>query len=177
VRNPLYLCLIGASVALANLQAQPAPKITSLSREWLQRGVTTEVLISGDNLRDVESVHLSGDAGIEFVLTRPDVKQPRVQLESSSGGISVGTGAASSQIRAQAVVAADASLNSREFRVITASGISNPVRIQVSGLPEFLQAQNGGKPQTLTLPAGVSGVISAPEEQHSFQITARKGEN
>jgi hypothetical protein len=156
--------------------AQPVPKVTNLSREWYQRGTTNELEITGENLGEPKSVHISGDPGVSVILTPLSPSKPRVQIETSGGGIALAEGKESSRLRAQVVTAPDASLNVRELRVITRTGVSNPFRINVSPLREILEERTGTEPQKIELPVGVSGAISAPGEQDSYLLTAEKGQ-
>src|SRR6185436_11324384 len=45
--------------------AQPAPKLTSVSPEWIQRGTTVEVVLAGENLGGVTQILFNGDARSE----------------------------------------------------------------------------------------------------------------
>src|SRR5437764_1008251 len=51
--------------------AQPVPKITSISPEWIQRGTTNDLTIIGENLGSVSTFIFSGDAGLSATNVPP----------------------------------------------------------------------------------------------------------
>ena len=73
----------------APASAQPVPKLTSLSPEWIQRGATGQVVFSGENLATVTGFLFSGAPGLTAtnVLPAPPPKSA-VTIESDLGGIS-----------------------------------------------------------------------------------------
>ncbi|MFO1499776.1 MAG: PPC domain-containing protein [Verrucomicrobiota bacterium] len=166
------LCV--SAFAPIGLSAQPVPKLMALSRDWFQRGTTNEVVISGEHLRGAKAVRVSGDGGLAVLLSTPDEGLPKVTLEASKGGISVGDSSESKAVRATVTISDDASLNPREIRLVTAEGVSNPVIVNVSPIPEILETSGGE--QRLSLPVGLSGTIAAPGEQDSFTFDAKKGQ-
>ena len=172
----LLISFICGTAAAGVVSAQPIPKLAALSREWFQRGTTQELVLSGENLGDAQSVHVSGEPGLSVTIIRPDPGKPAIKVESSAGGISVGNAAETKSVRAQVVVGEDASLNARELRVVTSAGVSNPLRGYVSSLKEVLELGTSGTPQRLELPVGVSGTISAPGEQDTFEFHGQKGQ-
>lgn len=155
---------------------QPVPKILTLSRDWLQRGTTNELIITGENLTVPKAIHISGDPGVTASIAAPDQDGPRIVVESSAGGISIAAGSDAKTLRVQVKISAEASLNGRELRVVTATGASNPVRVNVSPIAEILESQQGEEPQKLALPVGVSGTISVAGEQNTFLFDGKKGQ-
>src|SRR5438034_884307 len=74
--SALLLSAFGAS-------AQPVPKITSISPEWIQRGTTNELTIVGDNLGSVSGFIFSGEAGLSATnVPPPAAAQPAISIES-----------------------------------------------------------------------------------------------
>jgi hypothetical protein len=70
--------------------AQPAPRLTSISPEWIQRGTTLEVTLTGENLGAVTQILFNGDPGLSATNVAPSpVAAPKstVVVESTGGGI------------------------------------------------------------------------------------------
>src|SRR5205809_1052159 len=66
------------------------PRLTSISPQWIQRGTTLDVTLSGDRLGSVTGFVFSGDAGISGDLPAPaGMPKARVAVESQSGAFSV----------------------------------------------------------------------------------------
>jgi len=153
--------------------AQPVPKLNSLSREWIQRGSTVEVVLTGENLGNVTGFVFSGDPGLSATNVPPaSAAPPSVTIESASGSITrAETPRVADQKRVVARVSAsaDAALNVREIRAVTSTGVSNPLLINVGHLPEI------GESETISLPASISGVISAAAQVDQFKFKATKG--
>src|SRR5688500_362568 len=71
---------------LAELSAQPVPKISSISKAWIQRGTTVDLTIAGEHLENPERIIISGPGGITATIVPPT--STAAQIESSLGGIS-----------------------------------------------------------------------------------------
>lgn len=157
--------------------AQPMPKIQSVSREWIQRGTTAEVTVSGDNLGSATRFIVSGDPGVKADITAP--ANPIVKIESNDGGISAIAAKEDKKISAKIFVAPDAPLGDRELRLVSATGVSNPIPLHIGQLPEV--ARNGAvssleKAQLVELPAAISGTISSGAESDHYRFTGKKGD-
>ncbi len=168
-----FLCVLGAASAAL---AQPAPKLDSLSATWLQRGTTNEVPLNGEALSGANAVLFTG-SGLSGTLA---VKAPpTVTLEGSSGGLSIGQADTGKTLVLQMVVMAGAALGSRELRLAGPNGVSNPLTVNVSDLPELLERKpNNAADQAplLELPVAVSGVIGGGTESDYFRFKAKAGE-
>jgi catechol 2,3-dioxygenase-like lactoylglutathione lyase family enzyme len=82
------------------------------------------------------------------------------------------------QVTAEVSIAADAPPGDRELRVITAAGLSNPVRFQVGTLPE-LREEDVPLDDPATVPADLPVVLNgqiAPGEVDRFAFRARQGQ-
>src|SRR6185503_18383412 len=78
--SPLALLL-----AAFSLVAQPIPKLTSISPEWIQRGTTQEVILTGENLGATTAFIFSGEAGLSASNVPPMAPPtPSITIESSS---------------------------------------------------------------------------------------------
>ncbi len=146
-------------LGLPAAKAQPVPKITSISPDWVQRGTTSVVTLEGENLLQVDSFIFSGDGGLNATNAPAPVRA--INLESSRGGISPADND-EKKLRISVVVAADASLGSRELRVGTPTGVSTPVTLNVSFLHELVESEpnnSTNQAQLIELPGAVSGMI------------------
>jgi hypothetical protein len=165
-------------LSLASISfAQPVPKIISVVPEWFQRGVETELTISGENLQDATALIFSGDPGLSAAIVPRET--PTVTLESSRGGISSGDSADANTIFAKVTVTPEGALTVRELRVATPSGISNPFGINVSHLREAVEKKPNNSTndaQHIELPVGISGVIYEPSETDYFKFSAKQGQ-
>lgn len=156
--------------------AQPVPKLNSTSVTWFQRGTTNEVTLTGEALGGVGAVLFTG-AGLNAAFaTKPP---PTVTLEGSASGLSVGAPDAAKSVLLQLAVAGDAPLGSRELRVAGPDGVSNPLTVNISDLPEVAERKPNNQPSDaplMTLPAAVSGVIGGNTEADYFRFKGRAGE-
>lgn len=169
------LCtLLAASVCGA--AAQPIPKLKSISREYIQRGSSIEVRIVGENLADAKFL-ISGEPGVLVKLPPP--AQSAVTIESSGGGVAVVSKNDADQLTATIEVERGAALGSREIRIISSSGVSNPLTLNVTHLPEFIGesgATSREKAQELPLPFAVTAKIGGAAESDFYRFKANKGQ-
>ncbi|MBI3417334.1 MAG: PPC domain-containing protein [Verrucomicrobia bacterium] len=166
-----------ASVVLASFTAiaQPVPKLTTLSQDWLQRGTTNEITLTGESLAGASRIVFSGDAGLSASIVAPE--KPSVNIEASIGGISTADTSDDKKLTARFIVPADATLRPREVRVVTPSGISNPLTLNVSHLPEIAEKEpnnSTNQAQWIDLPVAVSGKIKAAAEVDYYRFKAMK---
>jgi hypothetical protein len=169
---PVALLATGSLAA-----AVPAvPKLDSAATTFFQRGTTNTVRLDGDALASVTDFLPSGPGW--QILPSP-VSPPSVVLEGSLGGITVRPTDPAKVLTLRVVIAPDAPLGSRELRVAGPGGVSNPLTLQITDLPEILEpaAVDPTMPAPLlTLPVGVSGRISASPEVDRYRFKARAGE-
>ena len=178
------LLLFVAASASTSVFAQPVPKITSISPEWIQRGTTNDVTIVGENLAAVSGFIFSGDHGLSATnLPPPMAPQPAISIESSSGSI-VRTEAAPPKDNKRLVVrlgaTADAKLGAREFRVMAPGGVSEPLSINVGHLPEIAEREPNNtleQAQVITFPATISGIVSGMAQIDYYKFKAAKGQD
>lgn len=162
--------LFGCSVL-----AQPAPKLNSISQDWLQRGGKVEAVLNGENLARATNVVVSGPAGLVAEIV--PVSSKPVQVESTLGGITSVQKEDGSQLKLNFQVTAEAALAEREIRVIAPEGVSNPLTVNVSPLPEVRSTDQHTRenPQKVTMPAAINGKIRNAAESDFYQISATKG--
>jgi hypothetical protein len=174
----ILFCLAFSAVA------QPVPKINSISPEWIQRGTTADVTITGENLASVSGFIFSGEPGLSATnVPSVSAPPPAISIESTSGAI---TRAEPASIRddkrlvIRLAAAADAHLSAREFRVRSPGGVSNPTAINVGHLPEISEKEPNNsieQAQPISFPASISGTISAAAQIDYYKFKASKGQD
>jgi hypothetical protein len=169
------LVVLAAGPVLAVL-AQPAPKINSLSREWLQRDTTAEITVNGENLAAAKRLIVSGAPGVKAEIIQPPGTQ--ITVESSGQGITSAMPTGVKALKVRVEVDRAALLVDREVRVVTAHGVSNPLPLRLSALPEVDAADNETreKAQAIASPVILSGTIKAAAQSHFYKFAAKKGE-
>ena len=134
----LRCCALRAACCVFVLaNAQPLPKITSVSPDWVQRGATSIVVLEGENLSEVTGFIISGDGGL--AATNAAAPARNAILEGSRGGI-VPADNDEKRLRVSVTVAPDALLGARELRVAVPSGVSEPVALNVDYLRQITQS-------------------------------------
>ncbi len=177
LKNRPYIFLLLTFLTAAN--AQPVPQLKSISPEWMQRGTTADVIISGENLSGLTDFAFSGDENLKAEIAPP--ARPKVRLESANGNIfSTGAAKDDKRISAKLIISEEASLGSREVRVITPGGISNPLTIRITDTPEINEA--GGKhsltnAQEIEMPIGILGKVGEADQTDFFKFHAAKNES
>lgn len=161
--------LVGLLSAWA-CRAQPVPRLDSASASWFQRGTTNVVTLSGDALGNLSEVLLTG---IGVSATLETLPNPAVALEGNGAGVRSESAGTVNSRRIHLVVEPDASPASRELRVAGPDGVSNPLTLQFSDVPELLEST---APSPLPLPAAVSGTIGATAETDRFAFAAKAGQ-
>jgi len=182
-------CLLLGLIALlclftvASGFAQPAPKLNSISPEWIQRGTTVQMIFSGENLGNVTSFIFSGDPGLTATnIPSPAPPKPVVTIESDLGGISLAppkSGKDDKRLVVSVSATADAPLTIREVRVVTPGGVSNPLPINVGHLPELAEKEPNNtieQAKGITLPGAISGSISGAAQVDYYRFKATKGQ-
>ena len=94
---------------------QPAPSVNN-TLVSVQRGQTLEVTVSGANLTAVASTGMPDPQGLEATLVKPE--KP-----------------ANDSAKLKLVAAPDAAPGEREIRLISPTGVSNPLRVVVEQYP------------------------------------------
>jgi hypothetical protein len=155
---------------------QPVPRLDSASLTFLQRGTTNTVTLSGEGLASVTD-HLASHKAVRIA----DVPSstPAVVLEGSLGGITVRPSDPDKTLPLQIIVAADAPLGAHELRVAGPGGVSNPLTIQVTDLPEILEPAGTSDPASaprITPPVAISGRIGGSAEVDAYRIALKAGQ-
>jgi hypothetical protein len=165
-----------AALLAAAAYAQPVPKLNSVSKEWVQRGGTFEIALSGENFGAATNILISGERGVsgEWIASPASA----VAIESSASGISSIVPDDGKSRRVKLTVTQDAPLGIREIRFGGPNGVSNPINLNVGYLPEIEESGDNNSlehAQLVTLPAIISGHISASAQSDYFRFKASPG--
>ena len=180
VRSLLFATVL--AIGLIRVIGQPVPRLDPPTMAWFQRGTTQQVTLSGEALLGARQVFVNGK-GVAGILGAMAAKGPAdIVIESSRGGLSAGTPSVgdAKTVVLQLMFASDAPLGAREVRVATTNGISNPVTVNVSDLPEIAEQEPNHTPaeaQRITLPVAISGVIRTSTETDLFRFQGHPGEH
>ena len=164
-RTPLRAAAWSLLLALVPLAAvypaaaQPVPAVNN-PLVSVQRGQTLEVAVGGVNLGDVTSAGLAEAQGLDVSLVKSD--KP-----------------AGDRARLKLVAAADAAPGEREIRLISPTGVSNPLRVIVEQYPLLAEAEPNDaaqQAQSAVLPAVLVGKIGAAGDVDCYRFDARKGQ-
>lgn len=165
------------------LLAQSVPKLNSISAEWIQRGTSLEVTLNGENLGNVKSFLFSGEPGLSATnIPAPVVEKPKVVIESPFGAITRMEPAIvvdEKKLVARFSANTNAPLGSREVRVVSPTGVSNPLTINVGHLPEVTESGGNGsieKAQMISLPVTINGVVREAAQADYYKFKAAKGQ-
>lgn len=168
------LCLAALTVAAG---AQGVPKITSLSKTWLERGNAARITVSGENLAGATSLLVDGAPGAKARLVPRTAS--RLAVESTAGGVSTVQLPDAKSLQVELELDPSAALVERELRIVTPEGVSNPLVFRASPWPELAGADSNTTLETaqpVTLPATLSGMIGAAAETDYYRFKARSGE-
>jgi hypothetical protein len=155
VRAPVAVLLFLLSARAAH--AQPVPTINAPAPLSIQRGQSADITLAGSALATVSSVALPDDSGLKVTLAKPTDAEAKLKVEAAS----------------------DAPPGMRELRLVSPTGVSNPVQIWVEQYPLIAdRAPNTDptNPQPISLPAIVTGTIEAPGDSDCYRFTALKGQ-
>lgn len=131
----------------------PAPKVNAVVPAGMQRGASVEVELSGSNLEELQSVEFAG-------------RGMRAEVMSAAAG----------KAKMRITAAADAEIGRRDFRLTTARGSYVGVFF-VGPMAERNEAEPNDdwrKPEPLTLPATVNGIVANEDWDH-FAFDAAAG--
>ncbi|MDB5323683.1 MAG: hypothetical protein JWN40_5314 [Phycisphaerales bacterium] len=142
--------------------AQPVPTIKSASPDVLQRGVTTRLTLTGDNLDGATQTLLAGPPGLSTSIHSP---APTTQPIKS--------------LTLDITASPDAQRGPRELRLVTKNGVTKPLLLFIDDLPPIAEKEPNNSPgeaQPITLPAVITGKIQAELDVDCFRFDAKKGQ-
>jgi hypothetical protein len=172
----LIACLLAAGAGVWSAVAQPSPKINSISPQWIQRGVTNQIVIEGENLFPITRFILSNEREISASVYTPEGP---VKLEANEPGVLAAVPNSDKRVTIRIAAAPDTTPGEQEFRVVTPRGVSNPMKFHLSDIPEVAEKSDNNsleKAQVVALPAGISGRVGGAGETDYFRFAAKKGE-
>ncbi len=136
------------------------------------------VTFIGENLGSVTNLIFNGNSGLQGVFTP---KTPsKIAVESSEGGIGAIQPGNDKRVSASITVLSGASLRPCEVRVAGPGGVSNPLSLHLSPLPEIAEIEPNNslkQAQRIDLPLVVNGRIKAATEIDYYRFHARKGQH
>jgi len=168
-----WLACLGLLIT-TSIHAQPVPRITSVSPEWVQRGTTSVVVLEGDNLSQINAFLFSGDGGLAATNAPPPARS--ANLESSRGGIGPADND-EKRLRVSVTAAPDAPLGARELRVAAPNGVSEPVVLNVDFLRQIVETgghHDTNHAQLVDLPAAINGVIGQAAQTDFYRFKAQR---
>ena len=184
VRAIVTGCALALIAAPGVLLAEPAPKLSAISPEWIQRGTTIDIVLTGENLGGVSGFLFDGDHVLSATnLAMAVLPKSTVTIESSGGGITRAEPAPArdqKRLVIKVTAAADASLAPRELRVFSPGGVSNPLNLNVGQWPEIAKRDPNSTldtAQVVQLPAVIVGVLNVAAQTNLYRFKAMKGEN
>jgi hypothetical protein len=133
-----------AGASAVPVRAQPVPAVSN-PLVSVQRGQTLEVTVTGSNLVSVASTGMREPQGLEATL---------VKAEKPEDG----------KARLKLVAAPDAVPGEREVRLVSPTGVSNPLRVVVEQYPLLAESEPNDNPrqaQSAVLPAVLVGTIAS----------------
>src|SRR5258706_5550485 len=151
--------LIAAWVAASANQAQPVPMIADASPIYLRQGESREVALNGQNLSAATAALIAQGRGVTIALMAKEKADAPVRLKLAAP--------------------ADAPLGDREMRLVTPSGVTQPVIVTVGQYPLVMEKAGSTleSPQTAQLPARLAGKIGGAGEVDFFRFEAKKGQH
>lgn len=149
-----------AATLCVSASAQPVPSATSAIVS-VQRGQTLDLAVPGSNLGAVASAVIAEPEGLDVSILKPDKPDEN-------------------QSRLRFVAAADAPPGEREVRLVSPTGVSNPLRVVVEQYPLLAESEPNDTPQqaqSAVLPAVMVGTIGRTGDVDCFRFDARKGQH
>ena len=168
--------LLSLGTAADPVVFRPVPKLNSVSMSFLQRGKTHQISLSGDSL-DAFLKPILSHTGLQVRTVSPTPSL--IQFESSAGGIAVLTTDLAKTMALEIKVAPEMPLGPQELRFSGLGGVSNPLILQITDVPEITEPK-GTDSMTdaplLTLPVGIAGRITGSAQSDNYRFTLKEGE-
>lgn len=150
---------LGILLVTLRAGAQPVPTLSAPAPVSLQRGQSTDITLAGSSLAGVSSVAITNESGLTATLTKSDKPDAETKLTIAAD--------------------ADARPGVREIRLVSSTGVSNPVQVWVEQFPIVVDKAPNTDPmkaQPIPLPAVITGNIDAPGDSDCYRFTAAKGQ-
>jgi Bacterial pre-peptidase C-terminal domain len=206
MRRPLWVrwCLpiVLLAAALGALAQQNPPRVGFVYPAGGRQGDTFQAKVGGQFLDGVNTVYVSGTGVQATVIEHTKPMTPRAlrelrekiqelqkkgrdaatlsEIASIRAKIATfsrnANPAISERVALQVTVAPDAEPGSRQLRLRTPLGVSNPLVFCVGQLPEFLEKEgNGGTANEITVPATVNGQL-IPGSSARYRLQVRQSQ-
>ena len=144
-------------------EAQLIPMVAAAPQMLVQRGQSADLLLTGQHLGNVNTLAVSHARGLRIELVEP----------------ANGAKADDRQLRLHLTADADAVLGERELRLISPTGVSQPLRITVGQYPQLLELEPNNTPeqaQDISFPVTLVGKIETAGDVDCFHFNAVKGQ-
>jgi hypothetical protein len=175
----LTIALLTSVSARAWAQTAP-PTLQKLSPTGAQRGTQVTITITGTNIGEATRLIFS-EPGFAAKITA--VKEVPIEKMVVPKGVvrtdaPIDDKARKFELTALVTIAKDVPHGIHGFRLHTPLGVSNQLRFAVSALAETKEEDpsDPAKPQTVTLPAALVGVLATAGDVDAYRFTARAGE-
>jgi hypothetical protein len=153
-RTAVAIMVVAVAALCAEKPKELDPRISAIYPVAGQRGTTFDAEIRGSDLAGARSVVFEGQGIVGVV---PD----------SVGG-------EGKSVKVRVTVAADAAPGRREFRVVTANGVTNKIALDV--VSDRVQDEAAVSGPLASFPAIIAGRLAQPGESDAFWIEVAGGE-
>lgn len=165
-RLALTLAILVTAGVCADSKEKPAPKpdpkISSIYPFGGRRGTTFDAVVRGSDLAGARAVAFEGN-GIEARILGVDAEPP-----------APGEKAGKDLIRLRVMLAPDAEIGERDFRIVTPRGVSNKIALDVSADPVLQEIEATGPLRRF--PVVINGRLERPGESDTYWIEVAAGE-
>lgn len=157
----IKLLLVITFLACADtISAQPIPQLSNTVPVYIRRGESREIALTGKNLSINPSIALPDAKGVKasLILSEKAGETPRLKC----------------------FAAPDAALGDRELRIITPTGVTQPLILTIGQYPLVLEKEPNNTPesaQAVSLPACILGTLHTAGDADFFRFDAKKGEH
>jgi hypothetical protein len=155
----LLACFL-LTASTTSVCAQPVPTVTIPAPLSIQRGQSAELALSGSALANVSSIVLPENSGLIATLIKsekPVDTEAKIKLTAGP----------------------DIQPGMREARLVSPTGVSNPIPIWVEQYPLATDTEANNSPdaaQRVSLPVIITGTISAAGDSDFYRVVALKGQ-
>lgn len=163
------MCIVWAGEAYG--QAQPV--LEAVSPQGAQRGQTVTLTLRGRHIGRADALLFN----VEGVASEIQALMSEADAVIAGDGIEARVDTPQT-LTATIVVSPNAPIGVHTARLRTPDGVSTGRNFIIGNMPELAEAEPNNsldKPQEITLPATISGVVSSANDRDAFRFNANKG--
>ncbi|OGV49956.1 MAG: hypothetical protein A2X49_00670 [Lentisphaerae bacterium GWF2_52_8] len=165
-----FAALFGFAAALA----EDPPHIGYVYPAGGSQGSSFEVTVGGERIYDSQEASVSGK-GVSVELLSSNASEAEKKKNANKKG------AISQTAKFKVTISKDAECGERDFRVVSAGGISNKLNFQIGQLVEMNETEPNNRPDQVKkpipmLPVTVNGQVM-PGDLDLFKFSAKKGQS